>query len=53
MSNTDNNLSSSNNMSIYVLVADSNGDVEILQVAYETKWKDLCIMVSTKITKQL
>jgi len=33
-------------MSSYVLVADSNGEVEILQVSYETKWKDLCVMVS-------
>ena len=37
-------------MSSYVLVADNNGDIEILQVAYETKWKDLCVMVSSDIT---
>lgn len=35
-------------MNSFVLVADSNGDVEIFQVAYETKWKDLCIMLQVK-----
>ena len=30
---------------IYVLVVDSEGDMDILQLTYDTKWEDLAVMV--------
>ncbi|CAK8673438.1 unnamed protein product [Clavelina lepadiformis] len=33
---------------IYVLVVDSEGDMDILQLTYDTKWEDLAVMLQVK-----